>query len=115
MLASLERLTRLKGGLRDAAPEDIATLKSALARFMVRRTKKQLNSMVDLEPDAYRLPTGRVCRYPEHHSQVYELNESASDVKLAGEILAIARSLVGITHFEKALYLPRAMLDPDEC
>ena len=108
VLASLERLTRLKGGLRDAAPEDLATLKSALAGFMVRRTKKQLNSMVDLEPDAYRLSSGRVCRYPEHHSQVYELNESANDIKLAGEILAIARSLVGITHFEKALYLPES-------
>ncbi|WP_341304681.1 SNF2-related protein [Pseudomonas sp. TMP25] len=109
VLAIFERLNRAKGNVLDAHPEELRELQLAVASFTVRRTKAQLNVMVDQEPDAYRTPAGRVCRYPVHAACSYSLHEPAEDVRLAEQISVLARNLKGVGHFEKALYLPGSL------
>lgn len=109
VLAIFERLNRAKGNVRDAHPEELRELQLAVASFTVRRTKAQLNAMVDQEPDAYRTPAGRVCRYPAHAACSYSLHEPAEDIRLAEQISVLARNLKGVGHFEKALYLPGSL------
>jgi hypothetical protein len=109
VLGIFERLNRAKGNVRDAHPEELRELQLAVASFTVRRTKAQLNTMVDQEPDAYRTPAGRVCRYPVHAACSYSLDEPAEDIRLAEQISVLARNLKGVGHFEKALYLPGSM------
>ena len=95
VLAIFERLNRAKGSVRDAHPEELRELQLAVASFTVRRTKAQLNAMVDQQPDAYRTPAGRVCRYPTHAACSYSLNEPAEDIRLAEQISVLARNLKG--------------------
>ncbi|EIY2609043.1 SNF2-related protein [Pseudomonas aeruginosa] len=109
VLAIFERLNRAKGSVRDAHPEELRELQLAVASFTVRRTKAQLNAMVDQEPDFYRTPAGRVCRYPTHAACSYPLNEPAGDIRLAEQISVLAKKLKGVGHFEKALYLPGSL------
>lgn len=109
VLSIFERLNRAKGNLRDVHPQELRELQLAIASFTVRRTKAQLNAMVDEEPEAYQTATGRVCRYPVHAARSYELNEGGEDIRLAEQIAVLARQLKGIGHFEKPLYLPESL------
>ncbi|GLZ87515.1 hypothetical protein Pres01_35660 [Metapseudomonas resinovorans] len=109
VLGIFERLSRAKGNLRDVHPQELRELQLAIASFTVRRTKAQLNAMVDLEPETYRTLTGRVCRYPTHTACSYELHESEGDIRIAEQILVLARKLRGVAHFVKPLYLPESL------
>ncbi|MDE3735931.1 SNF2-related protein [Pseudomonas resinovorans] len=109
VLNVFEKLNRAKGSLRDVHPQDLHELQLAIASFTVRRTKAQLNAMVDLEPDAYRAISGRVCRYPDHVPCTYELQESDEDIRLAEHISLMASNLKGVSYFEKPLYLPESL------
>ncbi|MFZ6049579.1 SNF2-related protein [Pseudomonas sp. CR3202] len=109
VLGVFERLSRGSTALSDVHPGDLAALQAAIASFTLRRTKAQLNAMVEREPEAYRLPNGHVCRYPTHVSLTYDLGESEQDQVLAEQIRVLARNLKGIGHFEKPLILPESL------
>lgn len=109
VLGIFERLSRAKGNFRDIQPHELEELRRAIASFTVRRTKTQLNEMVDQEPGAFQNAGGRICRYPEHAALSYELNETDEDIRLAEQISVLARRLMGIGHFEKPLYLPESL------
>lgn len=109
VLGIFERLSRGSTALSDVHPQDLAALQAAIASFTLRRTKAQLNAMVERDEESYRLPSGRVCRYPKHVSLTYELGESEQDQTLAEQIRVLARNLKGIGHFEKPLVLPESL------
>jgi superfamily II DNA or RNA helicase len=108
VLTIFERLNRSGHDFNQIHPDDLAQLQSAIARFTLRRTKAQLNAMVDREPEAYRAANGRVCRYPKHQSQSYWLHESEEDQRIAGQIRVLAQNLKGLGHFEKPLIMPES-------
>ncbi|MGE0082043.1 MAG: SNF2-related protein [Thiohalomonadaceae bacterium] len=81
-------------------------LKAEINRFTVRRTKRQLNQMVEAEPDKYRDQHGKLCRYPEHRPQVYPLDEPEHDRALAARIRELAGQLYAVSHFVKPIELP---------
>jgi len=101
--AALLRRPRLD---RTLSPGELAVLRRELQRFTVRRTKKMLNSMVDVAPDAYRDASGRQCRYPEHRAKIYPLHESDDDRVLARQIRIAADSLHGAALIVGALEMP---------
>ncbi|VVM71911.1 hypothetical protein PS673_01820 [Pseudomonas fluorescens] len=105
VLTVFERLSKGGAGVTDIHVKDLEALQVAIASFTLRRTKAQLNAMVDLDPEAYRLPGGRVCRYPKQLSTSYMLGEPALDRELAQEIRKLALQLKGISHFRKPLVL----------
>lgn len=94
---------------RTLSPGEFATLKRELQRFTVRRTKKTLNSMVDMLPEAYRDGAGNQCRYPEHKARTYSLHESAEDRQLARQIREAARQLRGVALLGATLDMPEVL------
>lgn len=94
----LRRLERRRG-LNDALdPAEADELRAEIQRFTLRRTKTQINHLVEREPAAYEHPvTGRVCRYPEHRPHAYPTGETDDDAEVARSIRSVTAELVGVT------------------
>ncbi len=79
------------------APAAVEELRREIQRFTLRRTKTQINRLVDREPGPYLHPIAeRTCRYPEHHTHAYETGETESDIAAAETIRAHTRQLRGV-------------------
>lgn len=91
---------------RSLTESEISILRRQIDRFTVRRTKRVLNKMVDEEPNKYKDHRGKLCRYPKHNAEIYYLNESAEDCRLASEISDLANELYAVSHFTKPIELP---------
>jgi len=74
--------------------------RSVLNHFVVRRTKKELNALIDKSPGSYRNALEVNCRYPRQIEEVYDLNESPKDVTIASRINALADQLRGISRLQ---------------
>jgi superfamily II DNA or RNA helicase len=82
-------------------------LSRAIRQFTLRRTKSDLNQLVDREPGRYQLrSTGRVCRYPRHSPTPYELHENSDDRAIAAEIRSVASQLRGLSRLSAPFELP---------
>ena len=84
-------------------------LKREIGRFVVRRTKTQLNHMIDEEPEAYRDGAGALCRYPRHQAHTYELDEPKVDRDAAARITELADRLQGVNYLVGEIALPPAL------
>jgi hypothetical protein len=111
--ATLEILNGLearRGANRLLSEEEIATIRREIQRFTVRRTKSQINEMVDRDEASFLDPsTGRVSRYPRHTAQVYRTGETAEDATVATRIRTVVDDLVGIAQLERRIALPRGI------
>lgn len=106
ILSVLEGLSR-KGRVASLmSGKELRSLRDGIASFTVRRTKVQLNALVEQNPTAYQLPNGKVCRYPSQRSSVYALDESLLDRKLARRIRRLALSLYGVSYFQSPMRVP---------
>lgn len=72
-----------------------------LRRFTIRRTKDDLNRMIDDDPAAYVDDRDRPCRYPKHRARQFELGESAHDVAIATQIVELADQLRGLSRLQR--------------
>ncbi len=110
-LEILNRLERRRGlGEGTLLPEEVDTLRREIQRFTVRRTKTQINEMVDRSPDDFvHQITRRVCRYPEHDARIYPTGETIEDARLADNIREQVNSLVGIAQLESEIGVPRGL------
>lgn len=107
-----EILRKLEGNrVSSSLEEDEARiLRAEIQRFTLRRTKRQINALVDQQPESYEHGlTGRICRYPTHAPHAYDTNESAGDVEAAREIRFAASELRGIAMLSHELALPTSM------
>lgn len=89
--------------------KELDVLRGEIQRFTVRRTKTQLNAMVDKAPDLYLDDNGRRCRFPEHHSKIYSLSESELDRKIAAQIRQETGQLSGISLIRNTVEMPEAL------
>lgn len=106
---TLQRLER-RGASSGLTPEEELNLRSEIQRFTLRRTKAQINSLVDRDVDAYIHPTTeRVCRYPTHHARTYDTGETASDSRAADEIRRITAELSGIGWLPPRIAVPKSL------
>lgn len=105
VLDVFEQLKKSGKSAGDIRGEDVEAVKNAIGSFTVRRTKSQLNAMVDKDPEAYRLPNGQLCRYPKQVSSTYALSESDTDRACAIRIREYALGLKGVSHFRKPLVM----------
>ncbi len=100
-----QRLKRAGSGF-SLSPEERRRLQRLLGRFVLRRTKRDLKSAIESEPEAYRDDAGHLCRYPEHCGHTYRLNETERDRKLAKEIRELAGTLKGLIQFQGEIRKP---------
>jgi superfamily II DNA or RNA helicase len=113
-LAILDRLDRRRAASA-LSEADRSQLRREIQRFTVRRTKSQLNSLVDQGPDAYvHRETGRVCRYPEHDARRYRTGETAHDERTATRIRELLSDVVGLAFLGRTLEVPASLFDLTE-
>ncbi len=95
---------------KKATKEDIERLKGFIDQFLVRRTKEDLNNLIDKEPDKYRNKTGNTCRFPKVKDVSYQTKETKEDRALVDKINKLASKLRGLNFlksFEPPVYLIR--------
>ena len=108
--ATLRRLEGRRRAVATLTEEEVAQLRQEIQRFTLRRTKVQINRMVDAQPEGYRHPqTDRVCRYPEHLPRVYGTGETPDDERAAEEVRRISRELTGVAQLPRRLAVPAAL------
>lgn len=88
-------------------------LRGYVNQFIVRRTKKELNAMIDREPEAYRNRFDNICRYPKTIAEVYPTGESLRDQEIAAEITQLITELKGIQYLQK-LQIPSYIRNAEE-
>ncbi len=86
-------------------PSDHERLRRYIEPFIVRRTRSQLNRMIEEDPDAYRNSAGERCKYPEHICETYALGETTDDQAMAAEIRRLADQLKGLLYL-RHLHVP---------
>jgi len=87
-------------------------LKRYVNQFIVRRTKRDLNRMIDRAPEQYKNRLGHTCRYPKTNSIIYKTGETEPDKAIAKQILALIEQLKGV-HYLQRLNIPN-YLNTDE-
>jgi len=105
--------------MREAREDQLAVLKREIAKFTVRRTKLELNSLVDQDPDAYRNKHQKLCKYPEHKALPYETGETESSIAIANQIRDLCSQLQGVAFItrtieENSFFTPDGeLIEPD--
>jgi superfamily II DNA or RNA helicase len=108
--AILRRLERRRRVVATLSDDEVAQLRTEIQRFTLRRTKTQINAMVDRQPDGYVHPTtGRICRYPVHDPELYPTGETPADEAAATEIRAVSRTLTGVAQLPRKLAVPPSL------
>ena len=85
---------------------ELNLVKSGIQRCTVRRTKRMLNVLIDREPREYVNEDGCPCRFPEHRSKFYGLDEPDEDQAIAREIRRLSERLHPVTYFQKGIDTP---------
>lgn len=106
VLDVVDQVARRKktSGARMSASE-IETVRDALSRFVVRRTKTDFNRLIDAEPDAYMNALGDRCRFPKHTALFYETGETPADKRIAEEIRRLSADLRGLINLRSPIQL----------
>lgn len=102
-----------KNRKRNIDKEHLEKLRGYVNHFIVRRTKKELNKMIDREPELYKNRYGNTCKYPKTNSAVYTTGETEKDKILAQEILKLTLQLKGI-HYLQILKIPDYIHNDEE-
>jgi len=105
-LEAFEDMLRHPNRVGAMSEQQLGRLRSELRRFTVRRTKTMLNALVNEAPEKYRDVKGKLCRYPRHNPEVYQLHESTEDRRIAAEIRVATTELTGAALITKAIELP---------
>lgn len=106
-LATFARLrTLFRSGARRDPSKDVERLRLEIERFMVRRTRSELNRITEAQPSGYLEPDGRRQRYPKHHAKEYSCPAADADILIAREIGALAERLTGVARVPQVIELP---------
>ncbi|MCS3904105.1 superfamily II DNA or RNA helicase [Methylohalomonas lacus] len=107
-LKMFERLLGRRRLNRSLSEGERQALQHEIARFTVRRTKSQLNAMIDEQPEAYQA-AGNLCRYPNHQPHTYILDEPDSDRMAAAHVSELTDQLLGLNYLAGEIALPAAL------
>lgn len=102
-----------KNSKRKIETKHLEQLKGYVNQFIVRRTKRELNSMIEREPELYKNRYGNICKYPKTLSSVYSTGETENDKSIAKEILSLTQQLKGV-HYLQIFKIPDYIKNDDE-
>ena len=109
----LEEYKKLRRTGRTKQLRHYQQLSDYIKKFTVRRTKKQLNLLVEKDRESYTNSEGNLCKYPKHVCKVYNTGESDSDKEKAKQINELASKLAGLINLRKLLLPLDYNDDPD--
>ncbi|MDR8392252.1 SNF2-related protein [Aliifodinibius sp. S!AR15-10] len=95
-----------------AKPSDqiLGHLKKYSQKFIVRRTKREINEIIDRRPHAFQDGDGNLCRFPKHVCNTYPIDQEERDVELGRKIDRLSNDLKGIL-FLKRINMPKELLE----
>ncbi|XXT18674.1 SNF2-related protein [Sorangium sp. So ce429] len=109
-LEAFGKLKRFVRGRKGPPPaEDLERIRREIEKFMVRRTRSELNQLASEQAEAYRLPDGRSARYPRHDARYYPCDAAETDAPIAEEINELAARLTGVARIGSKIELPRVL------
>lgn len=106
VLEIVSRLGRRGGQAGGVTASERDHLKAALQHFVVRRTKRDFNALIDREPEAYTNALGERCRFPEHRPVTFRRHSPPEDSRRAVAIQEAAGRLRGVINLQ-TIELPR--------
>ncbi|PWH83974.1 hypothetical protein DIS18_05345 [Algibacter marinivivus] len=77
---------------------NLETLKKFISKFTVRRTKREINKLIDKAPENYINKLGVKCRFPEQVPNYYDTKETEQDKTIVQSIGELSKELKGITY-----------------
>jgi hypothetical protein len=96
----LEKLGEIISSGRKGKADAQVRVKQIVSNFMVRRTRDQINAMVDKYPEQYTLPSGKIARYPSYGSNRYDLDSHKSDKKIVKKIEKELENIKGLSRIK---------------
>ena len=96
---------KLKRTRNSAQPslEVLNQLRSYSQKFIVRRTKREINEIIDRRPEAFTDQFGKLCRFPKHVCNIYPVRQEGKDVELGKEIDSLCGKLKGIIYLRRLI------------
>lgn len=94
--------------------QELKQFQQVLKYFVVRRTKRELNRMIEKAPQKYHNRLGVQCKYPRQVEETYALQESEADIKIARAINALADQLEGITRLQNLDHINARHMSKEE-
>lgn len=111
---ALEEYKKHYGKRAPKSEEDEKRIKGFLTQFTIRRTKSQLNEMIDKDKDAYKNTEGNNCRYPNQKNISYAVLDRKEDRELAAQILQLTEQLTGILYLQEFTIPHKNEFNPEE-
>lgn len=102
------RRTRVRSPGDSERSRDIDLIRAELRSFLVRRTRDELNAIVDVDADRYRTSGGRVARYPNLTARRYACGAPPEDLAIIGEIRRLIADLHGVHRLGEEMARPPA-------
>ena len=101
--------TRRRSG---AKPSDqiLGQLKKYSQKFIVRRTKREINEIIDRRPEHFKDSDGNMCRFPKHVCNTYSIKQSEEDIELGRQIDRLSNDLKGLIYLKK-IHMPKALIE----
>src|SRR5690606_34338800 len=97
----LEEYIKLRSSRKTKSLQQYQLLGDYIKKFTVRRTKKQLNDLIDQNPLRYKNALGKACKFPKHICKTYDTNETLSDIAIAQKINKLSLQLKGLVYLRK--------------
>ena len=96
---------KLKRTRNSAQPslEVLNQLRSYSQKFIVRRTKREINEIIDRRPEAFTDQFGKLCRFPKHVCNIYPVRQEDKDVELGKEIDSLCGKLKGVIYLRRLI------------
>ncbi|MFO7798722.1 MAG: SNF2-related protein [Rhodohalobacter sp.] len=95
-----KKLKRSRSGSQPSS-EVLEQLRSYSQKFIVRRTKREINEIIDRRPESFKDQFGKLCRFPKHVCNIYPVEQEDQDVELGKKIDHLCRQLKGILYLQK--------------
>lgn len=105
-IGEFEQLIRKRKSLSHT---DIVGLQHHIRNFTIRRTKTELNRIIDEAPERYVNRNGDRCRFPKQICRVYALGETERDVEIMREINHYAGKLKGLVRLIQLRWKPEEL------
>jgi len=96
----LERLNEHIASGKKGKAEAQSRVKHIVSSFMVRRTRDQINELVDERPSEYELPSGKIARYPNYVAERYELDLDGKDSQIISQIEKELKKIKGLSRIK---------------
>lgn len=103
-----------KNKFKKPDPNLVGKLKGYINQFIVRRTKQELNRMIEREPHEYKNSNGHNCRFPKTIAEIYATNETSEDKAIALKINELVQELKGVNYLQKFMFPEHITTEDDK-